>query len=226
MRPLLAGRVFGFSGRFLSLPGFVSAWGLGGICPLVRPLRPLALLLNLSIPLLWVLARGTSCFIIRCNFQILDYSAAERGGNTGNTKSRHPASLCGHAAGDRTMVRERLQRLKAGAIEEIKKLFWITLYVWVLLSLFSFHKALVLKEQYILYDQLFALVNAVVLAKVILIGEFAHIGEKLENRPLIYPVLFKAAIFAVLLIVFRIAEESLRGEFMEGKTLSESLYSY
>ncbi len=121
------------------------------------------------------------------------------------------------------MVRERLQRLKAGAIEEIRKLFWISLYFWVLLSLFSFHKALVLKEQYLLYDQLFALVNAVVLAKVILIGEFVHIGEKLENRPLIYPVLFQAAIFAVLLIVFHIAEESLRGAFMDGKTFSESL---
>ncbi len=121
------------------------------------------------------------------------------------------------------MVRERLERLKTGALEETRKLLWISLYVWVLLSLFSFHKALVLKEQYLLYDQMFALVNAVVLAKVILLGEVVHIGERLENKPLIYPILFKAATFAVLLIVFHTAEESLRGVFMEGKTLKESL---
>jgi hypothetical protein len=121
------------------------------------------------------------------------------------------------------MVSDRLHHLKAKAIEETKSLFWIFLYLWVLLSLFSFHKALVLKEEYLIYDQGFALINALVLAKVILIGEFFHIGENLKNRPLIYPILFKSAVFAVLLICFHIIERSLRGVFLEGKTLSQSI---
>jgi hypothetical protein len=109
------------------------------------------------------------------------------------------------------MVNDRLRRLKTGAIDETKKLFGIFIYLWVLLSLFSFHKALVLNEEYLLYDQWFALINALVLAKVVLIGEFFRVGDKLTNRPLIYPIIFKSAVFAVLLICFHIIEKTLTG---------------
>lgn len=123
------------------------------------------------------------------------------------------------------MVNDRLHRLKTGAIEETRKLFAIFLYLWVLLSLFSFHKALVLKEEYVIYDQGFALVNALVLAKVILIGELLHIGENLKNKPIIYPILFKSAVFALLLICFHVIEQSLRGILLEGKSFSQSISS-
>jgi len=122
------------------------------------------------------------------------------------------------------MVNDRLRRLKTGAIDETKKLFGIFIYLWVLLSLFSFHKALVLNEEYLLYDQGFALINALVLAKVVLVGEFFGIGDKLRNRPLIYPIIFKAAVFAVLLICFHIVEKTLTG-LLHGKTLFQSIPS-
>lgn len=122
------------------------------------------------------------------------------------------------------MVNDRLRRLKTGAIDETKKLFGIFIYLWVLLSLFSFHKALVLNEEYLLYDQGFALINALVLAKVVLIGEFFRFGDKLTNRPLIYPIIFKSAVFAVLLICFHIVEETLTG-VLHGKTPFQSIPS-
>jgi hypothetical protein len=98
------------------------------------------------------------------------------------------------------MVNERLLHLKTGAIDETRKLFGIFIYLWVLLSLFSFHKALVLKEESLIYHQGFALINALALAKVVLVGEFFHVGDNLKNRPLIYPIMFKSAVFAVILI--------------------------
>src|ERR1700758_5307555 len=119
------------------------------------------------------------------------------------------------------MVSDRLRRLKTGALDESKKLFGIFIYFWVLLSLFSFHKALVLKEEYLLYDQGFALVNALVLAKVVLIGEFFRVGDRLKNRPLIYPIIFKSAVFALLLICFHILERTLTG-VLHGKTVLQS----
>jgi biotin carboxyl carrier protein len=122
------------------------------------------------------------------------------------------------------MVNDRLRRLKTGAIDETKKLFGIFIYLWVLLSLFSFHKALVLNEEYLLYDQGFALINALVLAKVVLIGEFFRVGDKLKNRPLIYPIIFKSAVFAVLLICFHIVEKTLTG-VLHGKTVFQSIPS-
>ena len=62
--------------------------------------------------------------------------------------------------GDQNMVNDRRRRLRTGAIDETRKLFGIFIYLWVLLSLFSFHKALVLNEEYLIYDQGFALINA------------------------------------------------------------------
>jgi hypothetical protein len=95
------------------------------------------------------------------------------------------------------MVSERLLRLKTGAIDETRELFGIFIYFWVLLSLFSLHKALVLNEESLIYHQGFALINALALAKVVLVAEYFHVGDNLKNRPLIYPIMFKSAVFAV-----------------------------
>jgi len=69
--------------------------------------------------------------------------------------------------------------------------------------LFSTHKALVI------YHQGFSIINALALATIVLLGEFFHIGDTLKNRPLIYPIVFKAAVFAVVLICFHINHASL-----------------
>ena len=60
------------------------------------------------------------------------------------------------------MMNERLSRVKTGAIDETRKLFWIFLYLF---SLFSFYKALILNEETLIYHQGFALINALALAK-------------------------------------------------------------
>ena len=120
------------------------------------------------------------------------------------------------------MVHERLLRLKTGAIDESKKLFGIFIYLWVLLSMFSLHKALVLNDESLIYHQGFALINALALAKVVLVAEFFHFGDTLKNRPLIYPIMFKSAVFAVILVCFHITEETFIG-VLRGKTLSQSI---
>lgn len=128
----------------------------------------------------------------------------------------------GPARGAQNMMNERLRRLKTGAIDETRKLFWIFLYLFVLLSLFAFYKALILNEENLIYHQGFALINALALAKVILVGEYFHAGDNLKNRPLIFPILFKSAVFAVLLVCFHIFEEAFIG-VLRGKTLSQSV---
>ncbi|MGQ0444458.1 MAG: hypothetical protein ACT4O2_04850 [Beijerinckiaceae bacterium] len=120
------------------------------------------------------------------------------------------------------MANEQLLRLKKGAIDETKKLFWIFIYIWVLLSLFSLHKALVLNDESLIFHQGFAVINALALAKVVLITEMFHVGDNLKNRPLIYPIMFKSAVFAVILVCFHIIEETLIGAW-HGKTFSQSI---
>jgi len=126
--------------------------------------------------------------------------------------------------GGPNMVNDRLHRLKTGAIDEARKLFGIFVYFWVLLSLFSFHKALILNEEDLIYHQGFAFINALALAKVVMAGEFLHVGDDFKNRPLIYPILFKSAVFAVLLICFHVIEETFIG-VLRGKALYQSIPS-
>jgi hypothetical protein len=53
----------------------------------------------------------------------------------------------------------------------------------------------------------FAVINALVIGKVILIGEMLHVGRGYEKRPLYQSVLLKSLIFAGLVLVFHIVEE-------------------
>jgi hypothetical protein len=51
------------------------------------------------------------------------------------------------------MSSETLNRVKQRGLEEGKRFFWIFLYLWALLGLFSVHKSLVLNEQHLFYHQ-------------------------------------------------------------------------
>jgi hypothetical protein len=58
-----------------------------------------------------------------------------------------------------------------------------------------------------------ALLNAFVIAKVILIGEYARLGKKHEARPLIFSAFYKAFLFTLLVLVFHFVEELLKRQF-------------
>jgi hypothetical protein len=55
-----------------------------------------------------------------------------------------------------------------------------------------------------------ALFNALVIAKVILIGEALHAGTKYERKALLYSALWKAFVFGWLVFGFRLLEEMIR----------------
>jgi hypothetical protein len=58
-------------------------------------------------------------------------------------------------------------------------------------------------------------------AKVVLTAEFFQIAENLKHRPLIYPIVFKSAVFCAILMCFHVIEETLVGVW-HGKTVAES----
>jgi hypothetical protein len=49
-----------------------------------------------------------------------------------------------------------------------------------------------------------------------------HLFDQLKNKPLVYPILFKSAVFAVILFCFHAIEETIVG-MLHGKTLSHSI---
>jgi hypothetical protein len=118
----------------------------------------------------------------------------------------------------------KAHQLKRKAIEETKRFLFITAYLWALFSVFEMHRAMVLRQQHILvsYRVGFALINAFILAKVILIAEALRVGRGFQEKPLVKSVLFKSALFAVILVFFNIVEDITVGLF-RGKTIGQSL---
>ena len=113
--------------------------------------------------------------------------------------------------------------LKERAFEEFKRFIAIFLYLWVVFGLLSLHKSLVLSQRHLDYQEhTFAIINAFVFAKVLLVGEQLHLGRRFENTPLIYPILYKCLIFSVVLISFHILESVVVGVW-HGHTIADSI---
>lgn len=67
-----------------------------------------------------------------------------------------------------------------------------------------------------------SLVNALVLAKIILIGEIAKLGRRSENKPLFVSTIHKAIVFTLLYLPFHVLEEGVRGA-LHGQGFSRTL---
>ncbi len=110
--------------------------------------------------------------------------------------------------------------LKQRAVGELERYAVITAYLWLLFALFSLYRWQLLNEHGgIVWRQGFAIVNALVFGKVILIGQALEVGKRLERRSLAWIVLGRSLIFAVLLIAFHLAEEMIR-TWVDGQPLS------
>ena len=114
--------------------------------------------------------------------------------------------------------------LKQKAYHELKEFFGIALYLWIILALFQLYRSLLLSEEHIsvVAHQGFAIINALALAKVLLIAKALHLGEWVEDWPLIYPTLLKSALFTIVLACFKILEDAGLGMY-RGKSFQESI---
>jgi hypothetical protein len=117
----------------------------------------------------------------------------------------------------------RGQQLKARAVEEMRRFAVMFFYLWVLFGLFVLIERIILQQRGIGFSsQGFAIINALVFAKVMLVAEDLKLGQRLHNRPLIYPILHQSFAFTVLFIVFHVVEEVVVGLF-KGGTLANSV---
>jgi hypothetical protein len=116
--------------------------------------------------------------------------------------------------------------VKQRVVSGVKKFAIIVGYLWVVLLLLELYKFAIYRELnqgYRLdYKIGFALINALVLGKVILLAEDFHVGERLQGKRLVYSILFKSAVYAVLLVCFNVLEEVIVGMW-HGKTFAQSI---
>jgi hypothetical protein len=93
--------------------------------------------------------------------------------------------------------------------------YWITvLYLALYFGVFFSYRRLLLAQYQISYENYgVALIEALVLAKVIMIGDFLSLGRGLENKPLIYPTLFRSVVFTIWVAIFKLLEHTVKGLF-------------
>jgi hypothetical protein len=100
---------------------------------------------------------------------------------------------------------------KQKATHELKEFFVITLYLAVLFCALTTYTMLLLRKYDISYlNYTFAIINALIIAKVILIGEMAHLGRRAEARPLHQSVIYKAFLYSLLVFAFHFLEEFIK----------------
>jgi hypothetical protein len=110
------------------------------------------------------------------------------------------------------MEHEARASLKERAIEELKVFWIIAFYLWLFLGSFTIYRRLIIAETgfaYLHYG--IAIIEALVIAKVILIGKMFGFSRRFEDRPLIVPVLYKSILFGILVVLFGVVERLLEG---------------
>jgi hypothetical protein len=111
-------------------------------------------------------------------------------------------------------LREKLRR-------EGRAFLLIFLYLAPCLTVLAWYKRAILAD-YSLFSlhQGYALVEALILSKMILLGQSQHLGETPGEKPLIYPTLYKAFVFSLFIIGFKLLERLLDG-FLHHQTVVE-----
>jgi hypothetical protein len=111
--------------------------------------------------------------------------------------------------------------LKQKAMHEFRQYVAISLYLAFFFCAVTTYRMVLLKDfQDAYFNYGAALINALVVGKVILIGEYVRLGRKHEDKALLLSSIYKAFLFGLLVFGFHIVEEvikrSLHGETLRG----------
>jgi hypothetical protein len=119
----------------------------------------------------------------------------------------------------------RKTSVKQKVANEFEELAIITLYLAFFFCALATYSMLLLDKfhiSYFVYGT--ALLNAVVIAKVILIGEAVHAGTRFEGKALLNSAIWKAFVFGLLVFAFHILEEMIK-HLVHGKGLAGAFHN-
>lgn len=112
--------------------------------------------------------------------------------------------------------------LKRKAMHEFREMVVIFLYLAFFFCALVTYSMLLLNEFHVRYwNYAFALINALVITKVIMIGEYAKVGRKYEARALFLSAIWKALLFGLLVFGFHVVEEVIK-RLLHGADISRA----
>ncbi len=101
---------------------------------------------------------------------------------------------------------------KERAMAELKKFAGAFVYLWVVFTVLLLHEWIVLSEHnvgFAFYG--LATLNAIGLGKIMIVAEHFRFAERLKEKPLVYPIVYKTVAFTTLLLVAYVLEMMLFG---------------
>ncbi len=103
--------------------------------------------------------------------------------------------------------------------------YWINFaYLAIFFSLFTTYRRLLLAQYQISYgDYGISLIKALILAKVIMLGDALGIGRRRADRPLMFTTLYKTVVFTLWVLLFSVIESTVRG-LLHGNGLAGGLH--
>lgn len=107
---------------------------------------------------------------------------------------------------------KKMGNLKEKIFHEMVE-YWINVcYLTLVFAAFTQYRRFLLAAHDITYANYgFAVIEALILAKVIMIGDVFRLGRGLENKPLVYPTLYKTVVFTLFVAVFTLIEHGVKG---------------
>ena len=105
--------------------------------------------------------------------------------------------------------------------------YWMNFfYLTLMFGAFAQYRRLVLAAHDIIYTNYgIAVIEAAVLAKVIMIGDVFRLGRGLEKKPLLFSTLYKTVIFSLFVAIFKLIEHMIMG-LWKGKGLTQGLADF
>jgi len=99
---------------------------------------------------------------------------------------------------------DRKQKIK----HELWEMIWLFLYLaFFFCALIAYDMFLLNQYEVEYWNFGFALLNAAVITKVIMIGEYVKVGSRHEDKSLIVSIVWKAFVFGLLVFAFHVIEE-------------------
>lgn len=137
-------------------------------------------------------------------------------------KDRSPLPLAGDMPQTSQRNDPRSRGLKGLIVEEAHAFFWIFLYLLLLFGFFALSEAVLLHKSGVEATATgFAVVNAAVFGKVVLVGEKLGYGRWLRHSPLAWQIALQSFSYTMLLIGFHFAERAIVGLVRHGSASAE-----
>ena len=110
--------------------------------------------------------------------------------------------------------------------QELKRFLILFVYLWVLLGLFVLNQDLIERAAgNVFVFQGFAILNALILAKVMLAAEYVDVARWLQRLPVAATIAFEAVLCTALFMTVHVIERVLVGLF-HGSTLAAGIPSF